>query len=487
MNPYVDELIRESLMPTLLHISDLHRTSAPRVENDDLLMSFSSDSARWEEEGIPWPDVIVVSGDLVQGVSMRAEDPDIEIQAQYAEAADFLARLAEFIVEGDRSRIVIVPGNHDVHWGRAFRAMEPFDPGNERMSSASLDANSRIRWDWNTRNAYRITDVDTYMSRLEHFRKFRTDFYAGLSQNPIADNHPDLFFSDYQSLGLVIAGFASWHGNDCFCTVGEIEPAALLEAQRLMVHSASPVGIAVWHHGVFGGPRTSDYMDQRVIHRMIDLGFNIGLHGHHHFPAATPFEIRSPWETSMALISAGSLAVGSRELPEGEKRQFNVVDIHPDCQSIVVHVRAMSSDGIFARSYRDDFGGKSSKELRLPSPTGRRKRPDSSIQVDDAMTALKEARYEEALVIAERFGSSFPSQSRLIRAKAFECLGRREDLIKLLDPPQTADETVQVAKLLIDDQRLDDVARLLEDVSGWLDQIVVRELEIALAVARSFS
>ena len=53
-------------MPTLLHISDLHRTSGPRLNNDDLLSAIFSDAARWEAEGIPWPDLVVVSGDLIQ-------------------------------------------------------------------------------------------------------------------------------------------------------------------------------------------------------------------------------------------------------------------------------------------------------------------------------------------------------------------------------------------------------------------------------------
>ena len=106
-------------MPTLLHISDLHRTSGPRLSNDDLLAAIASDATRWSGEGIPSPDLVVVSGDLVQGVSIGTPDPDSEIAAQYSEACDFLRRLAAEFVDSDRSRVVIIPGNHDVHWGRA--------------------------------------------------------------------------------------------------------------------------------------------------------------------------------------------------------------------------------------------------------------------------------------------------------------------------------------------------------------------------------
>ena len=39
-------------MPTLLHISDLHRTAGPRIDNDQLLAAIASDASRWATEGI---------------------------------------------------------------------------------------------------------------------------------------------------------------------------------------------------------------------------------------------------------------------------------------------------------------------------------------------------------------------------------------------------------------------------------------------------
>ena len=68
-------------------------------------------------------------------------------------------------------------------------------------------------------------------------------------------------------------------------------------------------------------------MDARVIHRLIDFGFTVGLHGHQHYPGAAPFEYRLPNLSSMAVVAGGSLAVGDRELPMGERRQFNIVVI----------------------------------------------------------------------------------------------------------------------------------------------------------------
>ena len=73
----------------------------------------------------PRPELIVVSGDLVQGAALNACDPDAEVDAQYREVDDFLRRLGEEFLESDRSRIVIVPGNHDVHWRRSLDGMKP--------------------------------------------------------------------------------------------------------------------------------------------------------------------------------------------------------------------------------------------------------------------------------------------------------------------------------------------------------------------------
>ena len=101
-------------MPTILHISDLHRTSGPRIDNNELLAALASDATRWSKEGIPKPDLVVVSGDLIQGVPIGTSDPDSKIAAQYVEARDFLRQLTDKFVDSDRSRVVIVPGNHDV-------------------------------------------------------------------------------------------------------------------------------------------------------------------------------------------------------------------------------------------------------------------------------------------------------------------------------------------------------------------------------------
>ena len=389
-------------MPSLLHISDLHRTAGPRLSNDELLTAIVGDAKRWEQDEIPWPDIVVVSGDLIRGAGIEDPAADSDIAAQYGEARDFLQRLADEIVESDHSRVVIVPGNHDVHWSLARNSMQLLNACPNGIESEAFRASSGVRWDWKEQKAYNVVDGALYDSRLDHFRRFQTDFYAGLDPSPLGHGDDDLVFFEYPSLGLAVVGFASWYGNDCFCHVGEIEPKALALSQKLLANSNAPVAVAVWHHSIEGMPREHDYMDQSVIHKLIDFGFSVGLHGHQHRPGAAPYELRLPNLTSMVVLGAGSLAVGDRQLPMGEPRQFNLVVIDQDSESIRVHVRAMSTGGIFTGSYRDDFGGNTFLELSLP-PLPRRPKPHSAIQrLDEAMTAVAEKRFENALALSCR-------------------------------------------------------------------------------------
>ena len=83
----------------MLHLSDLHRTSGPRLQNDELLAALMSDAQRWRTEGIPDPDIVVVSGDLIQGAGLDDPDADAKIAAQYAEVHEFLAPIGTAFCE----------------------------------------------------------------------------------------------------------------------------------------------------------------------------------------------------------------------------------------------------------------------------------------------------------------------------------------------------------------------------------------------------
>src|ERR1022692_1797206 len=101
---------------TILHISDLHRDPSNPISNSSLLDSLERDRIRYRQEDPPieGPDLVVISGDAIYGIPEDSKDPDRELAHQYEQAEDFLVKLSKSFVNGNRERIIIVPGNHDV-------------------------------------------------------------------------------------------------------------------------------------------------------------------------------------------------------------------------------------------------------------------------------------------------------------------------------------------------------------------------------------
>ena len=217
---------------------------------------------------------------------------------------------------------------------------------------------------------------------------------------------------------------------------------------------------------------------------LIDFGFDIGLHGHQHFPGAAPFELRLPNLTSMIVVGAGSLAVGDNELPMGERRQFNVVVIDPDSESVAIHVRGMSAAGVFTGAHRDDFGGKTSTELELPRKKARDGRLGAIRRLDDAKTAIGNKQYEQALTILDELPASQAKDRRQIELEAFRGLGKTNRLIDLLDPPRNVSEVIELIRLLLDRDRFDDALNSLREAKSLVPASLLRDLEATIAARR---
>lgn len=99
---------------TIMHLSDLHRSDADPISNIELVSALVSDRVHQagENPAIPAPDAIIVSGDLVQGLPIGSPHYPKKLREQYEEAEDLLVRLANKFLGGDRSRLIVVPGNH---------------------------------------------------------------------------------------------------------------------------------------------------------------------------------------------------------------------------------------------------------------------------------------------------------------------------------------------------------------------------------------
>ncbi len=135
-----------------------------------------------EDPKVPAPEAIIVSGDIIQGVGLDVPNFEVELAQQYAAAEEFLDELVVRFLDGDRSRLILIPGNHDVDWNTAFASLEPVDrkdfPPN--LVASIYGESCDYRWDWRSLTLYRIADRALYDRRLEAFWNFFERFYAGV-------------------------------------------------------------------------------------------------------------------------------------------------------------------------------------------------------------------------------------------------------------------------------------------------------------------
>lgn len=96
---------------SIVHISDLHRDPKNPISNDTLLNSLIQDveNSKNEEPAIPAPQIIIASGDIIQGTGKDTINPEAVIREQYEQAELFLGELTDKLLGGDRQKLVITP------------------------------------------------------------------------------------------------------------------------------------------------------------------------------------------------------------------------------------------------------------------------------------------------------------------------------------------------------------------------------------------
>ncbi|MEO7865932.1 MAG: hypothetical protein ABIR63_08740 [Sphingomicrobium sp.] len=150
-----------------------------------MIASLVADADRYvgETPQIPPPKAIIVSGALIQGARLGDTNHATEVNAQYAVAEEFLSLLANRFLDGDRSKIVVVPGNHDVSWNTAFAAMRKLLPKEIPVDILATlnEPDSLYRWSWEERALYKIEDTTLYATRANAYWDFVERFYSGIA------------------------------------------------------------------------------------------------------------------------------------------------------------------------------------------------------------------------------------------------------------------------------------------------------------------
>lgn len=449
---------------TILHISDLHRSPDDLVKNLPLLASLDADIDHWaqESERIPRPDAVVVSGDLVRGVRVGTADFERELDRQYADALDFLVGLADDVVGCDRSQVILVPGNHDVDWNGAFNAMEevPSADLGEDLRLSSFGPEADLRWNWRERTVFRIINRDLYEDRFRRFYELCDAFYG----NPVVRG---AYFSTHElAQGRIgVAAFNSCSGNDCFAFHGAIPDHALAGAYRELRGHGHDLLMGIWHHNVEGPPYTTDYMDVSVIHRLIGNGFTLGLHGHQHRSQLSVRYVHLAEQEQMALISAGSLCAGARELPTGVNRQYNVVVLDDDLRRAVVHVREIAVADVWAPARRTEFGGKSSIEMTVSlRPVTLDPRPLAPVL--DAEAALQAGDFQQVVDLLGLLETQADSYEESLLVEAIQRGRMWADAMRLFSPPRSPGQLVLTAHGAMESGEFQQARALLDQFSA---------------------
>jgi 3',5'-cyclic AMP phosphodiesterase CpdA len=467
---------------SILHISDLHRDLTDEIDNRWLLDSLETDSRQFELQtpAIRKPSLCIVSGDLIHGVSAGISDAEKELQRQYAQAEEFLIGLADRFFNGDREKVVILPGNHDIAYNEVVasttRIVIPTDPGMQAELVRELfSPNSMLRWSWKELCFYKITDHDRYLRRLRHFADIYARFYRGKRSYSLEpDRQFDVF--DFPEHSFCIATLNSCLNNDPLRRSGALHPVALTEACRLLRHPtrAGWLMAATWHHNLAGGPNSDDYIDPQFVQLLIDAGVSLGFHGHQHLPECFDERYRiGPSPRKMTIISASTLCAEPKNLRPGVPRSYNVVEVDLDTWTGRVHQRQMINmlfnlpvwgPGHFIST------NSSHVDFALCGPLAHRPADlDHQILLAAIDEHIGNRRIEEALSLLESIGDLPLARPFLV--KALNDLGDARTMIKKLWPPQTVPEAVMMGGAVLEAGSKDEVLafRQLPIVSGATD------------------
>jgi len=474
-------------MFSILHISDLHRSHDDPVDNYSLVAALVADRDRYSGETpvVPAPNAIIVSGDLIRGSPIGQDNWQRDIRDQYRVASEFLDQLTRRFLDGDRSKLIIVPGNHDVCWNTSFDSMErvPVAEYPSDVRKALIDPDSNYRWSWKERALYRISKADVYAQRLRAYWEFAEKFYADVPLLRPIDGYRGYQLFELYGRRIVVAAFDSISGNDCFGYSGAIHRGAVARCNldiRDIPHSYD-LCIAVWHHSIQGPPLRDDYMEIGQVYEMAGLRFQLGLHGHQHVAGAATHYVHLSDSPCMAVVSAGSLCAGSRELPRGVNRQYNVIVIEDDLCRARVHVREIveweqfsrKSNGAFLQGFVEMCWQPRVDPVGRVIGAGEENTRRAILLAEDALHSGNARRAIELLQAVE-----LPPGSHA-RSVAIQAALKAENwgfMVTAITEPQSIEEAVFLISALIQSDFLDRAAEVLIKYPG-IDAGTRTELE----------
>lgn len=450
---------------SILHISDLHRDKDNPISNSAILTSLLSDREKYttaEQPLVQAPDIIIVCGDVARG-SENKEKTDEEILKQYDEAIGFLTNLANKFFGGNKDRIVLIPGNHDVDWKYSRKSMakigseQVLDSNNQLKQEylkQAINQHSNVRWSWEELSFYKVEDPNTYNKRFEAFSRFYSKFYDGKKSYSLSpDSQYDIF--DFPELAISIVGYNSCYNNDHLNRVGDIHPDCIAKSIPDLKKLARKgrLLLAAWHHNTKGLPYDADYMDGSKLKNFIDADIVLGFHGHQHKTEIVREYNNMIEQKRIVVFSAGTLCGGHRELPVGQNQQYNIVEIEDDPESnghlkITLHTREKTTTSSFDNPIWDQGRIDSTNVSYFSASVPKPRQATPTADLLDAETLMKEKKYEDAKVRLLKLDLN----DEFVRKFLLENSVQSDDydtICKVFYPPQNTEEAVHLLNSLL--------------------------------------
>ncbi len=289
--------------PVILLLSDIQFGSGCVFETKELMFEkLIADISRYSLENIPWPNIIVVAGDVIDKGSID----------RYDNALWLIKELANYIHINPseyRSRIVVIPGNHDVK--REIADAQP-------------------------------------QYKLMGFERFCMELY-GAESSPFSfdrDRHYAIFKIDGQK-PLVFIALNSCEKINSQNFEGYISPNIVVDAIRAAKDSMgnrSATYVAVFHHNAVA-LETND----RLVNFYTELkdlfirgGITLCLHGHIHNQHVEEFST-GDFGKSLITIAAGSLGISADQRPSKMgmpvPNQYSIIRLDSERMEGALHVR----------------------------------------------------------------------------------------------------------------------------------------------------
>lgn len=441
---------------SILHISDLHRENG-EFNDHNLIYALKKDLESLKDSGAEWPSICVVSGDLVQGASTEISDPISEIQKQYEETGKLLDILVTEILNGKKTNIVIVPGNHDVCRAIASNAFQKIalpqsELDRERLFAEAQNPSHGKRFSPRKHSYFAIKKMEDYWERFGLFRDFYNKFYDGYKKYSIIPKEQfDIW--EFMDLRLIIVTFNSSSYVDNYNFIPSIHPDVIVEVCQKL---ESPryrdcIIVAVWHHNLRDSNTAQDSLGREFTKYLMLANICVCLHGHQHSTEIKMLDGVYGDNQRLHIIGVGSFCGSHRQLPYATPRGYNLVMLNTNNGRGTVYFRQMDCSSTYPTfgEYFPQQGRQSHRDFLITKLEPEKVERSRASQLANSIIGLllSEKPYD-ALKLISQVG--WDNKLRPFLVATLAQINDPELTIKHLDEPLSNNEAFLLAKSILE-------------------------------------